>query len=145
MVVIAAVGAWLSTDPFSVREGTAAVQSSRLVVGECEVRGVVDGDTFRCAGEGEQRVRILGIDAPETGSSGGRRECHAGTATQRLTDLVGGQTVTLAGDSRQPARDSYGRRLAHVTTLSVDDVGQVLVREGHARTTSFSTYRQNNA
>ncbi|WP_392423656.1 thermonuclease family protein [Barrientosiimonas humi] len=104
----------------------------------CAVADVVDGDTFTCQGGGEQRVRILGIDAPETGEGDQPRQCHARTATTALRRLVDGRTVTLRSDSRQPDRDRYGRRLAHVE-VGGTDVAQALVRGGHATVTSFRT------
>lgn len=143
-VLAALFGVWLLTqsggaqtllggDASSPTAGTAASTM-------CAVADVADGDTFTCQGSGEQRVRILGIDAPETGEGDRPRQCHARTATAALRQLIDGRTVTLRSDSRQPDRDRYGRRLAHVE-VSGTDVAQALVRDGHARITSFRTDR----
>lgn len=52
-----------------------------------QVRRITDGDTFR-AYDLEPAIRIWGLDAPETDEPGGT------TATQILTRLIAGQTLT---------------------------------------------------
>lgn len=61
---------------------------------------VVDGDTFVLA-DGE-KVRILGIDAPEDDAN----------STQHLAGLIEGQDVVLEQEGDK--RDKYGRMLAYV-------------------------------
>jgi len=86
---------------------------------------LVDGDTLdvALAGGGEERVRILGINAPERG------ECLAGEAAEALGRLVDGAEVQLVADRSD--RDRYGRLLRYVERGGVD-VGVELVREGYA-------------
>jgi micrococcal nuclease len=85
---------------------------------------VVDGDTIRVEVAGEQEsVRLIGINAAERG------ECLSDEATERLQDLVAGQTVELVVDRTD--RDLYGRLLRHVEVEGVD-VGAELVRSGLA-------------
>ena len=85
----------------------------------------VDGDTLHC---GEQRIRIVGLDAPEL-----RGRCHeekrlAEAATERLGVLIAnGVTLSPSG------RDRYDRVLAVVKDSEGQDVARVLVREGLAR------------
>lgn len=71
---------------------------------------VVDGDTLNCAGE---RIRLLGIDAPELpGHCQPGRACAPGdphASTRSLaTALSGPLTITRTG------QDRYGRTLALV-------------------------------
>jgi endonuclease YncB( thermonuclease family) len=70
---------------------------------------VVDGDTLRCQGE---RVRLLGIDAPELpGHCRRGRHCAPGDAQvskRHLRDLVDGRPVRL----ERVGVDHYGRTLA---------------------------------
>jgi endonuclease YncB( thermonuclease family) len=85
-----------------------------------------DGDTLRC---GQERVRVMGLDAPELR----RPRCPAErslarAARDRLAGLVA-QGVTL----RPMGRDRYGRTLAVVRTRDGRDVAAVLIREGLAR------------
>ena len=71
----------------------------------------IDGDTLVVRTSlGEVTVRLLGIDAPEKKSCGGKQ------ATSLLRKLAKpGETVELATGDTQPERDKYGRLLAYVT------------------------------
>ena len=87
-------------------------------VGRGTVTRVVDGDTIRVrlADGGEERVRLLGIDAPEVSTTRtGRPECggrQARAAAQRLADRSA--DVLLLPDAATGGRDQYGRLLAYV-------------------------------
>lgn len=90
------------------------------------VVSVLDGDTIQVAIDAEiERLRILGIDAPEAGA------CGSGEATARLTELIADQEVEVVDDSRSDSRDRYGRILAYID-LDGTDVGQLLISEGLA-------------
>ena len=81
------------------------------------VTAVVDGDTVRAApvgGGAELRVRILGIDAPETRDPDGRVECWARESTEFGRGMLLGRTVSLVGDPTQDATDRYGRTLGYL-------------------------------
>ncbi len=83
------------------------------------VVGVVDGDTVVVdMGEGgEQVVRLLGIDTPETVHPERPPECFGAEASARLALLLPpGTAVLLQRDVE--ARDRYGRLLAYVERLS---------------------------
>ena len=98
---------------------------------DCAVVHVVDGDTIHVqCGARVEKVRYIGIDAPEIhhpiwGAEPGGREAAA--LNRRL---VGGRHVRLELDVR--TRDRYGRLLAYVW---VDDlmVNAELVRLGYAQ------------
>jgi micrococcal nuclease len=97
------------------------------------VRTVVDGDTIRVRlSAGDERVRLLGIDTPETHGAGGLVECYGAEATTRARQLLpAGTTVRLVRD--REARDRYGRLLAYV--YRADDglfVNLALAEEGFA-------------
>lgn len=71
---------------------------------------VTDGDTLRC---GEERVRLLGIDAPELhGCAPGRRcvEGDGAAARATLARLIGGRRLTID----RSGTDHYGRTLGVV-------------------------------
>jgi len=99
-----------------------------------EVVNVVDGDTVdidvpdRTTGEGRTRVRLWGIDCPETakqiGFHGSKEaiaaEAFADEATLFTRNLVLGKMVTLRLETSR-VRGYYGRLLAHVV-VTVDTV-----------------------
>lgn len=83
-----------------------------------EVTAVVDGDTVRVLlRDGTtERVRLLGIDAPElTELRTGRRECGGPQARAAAVRLANDQRdVFLVPDPEVDARDRYGRLLAYI-------------------------------
>lgn len=89
---------------------------------------VTDGDTLRC---GAERVRLIGIDAPELpGHCRHNRHCAAGDAaasTAALAHLVHGRPVVL----ERHGRDRYGRTLAFARVGRVD-LSCAQLRGGHA-------------
>jgi len=90
---------------------------------------VIDGDTIRL-GSGE-RVRLLGINAPEVHHPTRGQEPFGPEATQCLKDILGGQRVRLERDLE--VRDRYGRLLAHIWTEKGVHVNAELLRRGCAK------------
>lgn len=89
---------------------------------------VVDGDTFWIGGV---KVRIAGIDAPETHPPRCAREAALGDrATRRLMELLNSGPVALESIERD--QDVYGRKLRAVM-LDGQSVGDQLAAEGLAR------------
>jgi len=80
------------------------------------VTAVVDGDTVNL--DNGERVRLVGIDAAETGS------CGSAEATAALSTMVLGQAVVLEPSDED--RDGYGRLLRYVVVNGVDSGGQLL-------------------
>jgi len=78
---------------------------------------VVDGDTLRC---GAERVRLLGIDAPELpGHCQQGRQCAPGDAhasTRSLRAAVAKGTIVI----QRIGTDRYGRTLALVRAGATD-------------------------
>jgi micrococcal nuclease len=123
-----ATPATFSTTTIS-RTATTAGEDGRGAVAE-----VVDGDTIVVclfggllgatgSGEGEH-VRLIGIDAPETG------EDFSKQATDALKKLVEGQEVELVFD--EEIRDQYGRVLAYLFLEDGSMVNAELLRQGVA-------------
>lgn len=77
----------------------------------CSSPYVVDGDTIRC---GSERVRLLGIDAPELHGCPRNRVCVAGDPVASTLSL---RQALKTGPVRymMVKRDRYGRAVAEVT------------------------------
>ncbi len=107
-----------------------------------ELRGrvitVIDGDTFeveiassQSIGIGRtERVRLIGIDAPERHAKDPRQLMLGKRATEFVRDLLQGTTVTLTPGTEE--RDAYGRLLAYAATEAGDSVQEMILREGLA-------------
>ena len=108
-----------------------------------EVVGHVDGDTLDIAFSVEgravvERVRLIGIDTPETKKPNTPIECFGPEASARLAELLPIGAFVVA-DRDVEARDDFGRLLAYVRRANDDVlVNEVLVREGFARTLFFA-------
>ena len=88
---------------------------------------VIDGDTIEV---GSVRVRLHGIDAPETRqtcTADGEQWACGREATFALAYEVGNHWVTCRGDQR----DRYGRLIA-VCFVGPYDLGELMVRNGWA-------------
>jgi micrococcal nuclease len=101
--------------------------------GQYIVKTVIDGDTIEL-NDGE-KVRYIGIDAPEFQSSKKNAEKFAEEAFQANRKIVENRKVKLEFDVEQ--RDQYGRLLAYVYTEDGIMVNEWLVANGYAKTVVF--------
>jgi micrococcal nuclease len=88
---------------------------------------VVDGDTFQL--QSGQRVRLMGVDAPEYDNCGGTE------ATQKLSDLILNKTVSLEED----VKETFGRTQALVY-VGDSFINKIMMDEGLA----IPDYRKNS-
>lgn len=87
---------------------------------------VIDGDTFDINGE---RVRVAGIDAPETHPARCPREEALGlAATAKLAELLKGRPLWISGNKA----DRYGRSVRTVR-VGGEDVADAMIGSGLAR------------
>jgi micrococcal nuclease len=97
-----------------------------------EVRRVTDGDTFVAMVAGrEERVRVIGVDTPETVAPDRPVERFGKQAAAFAERYLAGATVRLAGDAEP--RDRYGRMLAYVWLADGTFWNALLVAEGYAQ------------
>lgn len=98
------------------------------------VVAVVDGDTLDIRFSTRvERVRLIGIDTPETKKPGHPIECFGPEATQELTALTPPGTEVVVRRDIEP-RDDYGRLLLYVFRFTDGlFVNAELVNEGFAR------------
>lgn len=87
------------------------------------VVGVSDGDTIKVvdASNTQHKIRLLGIDAPESKQAFGQR------SKQSLSDIVYGRKVQIEYDKQ----DRYGRTLGKVL-VEGEDVNLLQVKRGMA-------------
>lgn len=110
---MAALGAALAACSDPPAPGPSAAPSA-TVDGQATLARVVDGDTIvaRIAGR-DERVRLIGIDTPESVKPASPVECFGKEASRHLASLLpAGTAVRLVGDAEP--RDRYGRLLAYV-------------------------------
>ena len=105
--------------------------------GQAAVVAVVDGDTIEVRlGGHRERVRLLGIDTPETVDPRKPVQCFGTEASRRTKALLPpGTLVRLERDAE--ARDIYGRLLAYVRRVDGTFVNLALLEEGYAQVLSI--------
>jgi len=92
------------------------------------VQDVIDGDTaWVDPGGTSEKVRFIGIDAPEMSDGG---ECFSGEATQQVREALEGHLAWLTFDAE--CEDHYGRTLAYLHTAPTTEgfVQRSLLRGG---------------
>lgn len=123
-----------STKPTSATSttGHTSPTGQRTTLANVPVTRVIDGDTIDVRStSGTVRIRLLGIDAPETSHYGSAADCGGKAATNAMRHLVQGETVTVTTDPRSDAIDRYGRTLGYVD-LAGTDVGLRMITDGMA-------------
>jgi micrococcal nuclease len=105
-----------------------------LPPGVARVIEVIDGDTLEVVvGRQQQRVRLLGIDTPETVHPTRPVECFGPEASAELARLAPpGTELRLERDTE--LRDRYGRLLAYATLPDGTFVNEALLSAGFATT-----------
>jgi micrococcal nuclease len=96
---------------------------------------IVDGDTIDIRDDvrGRLRVRLLGIDTPETKKPGYTVGCWGPEATEFAESTMLGQRVALVADPTQDKTDRYGRTLAYLVRQDGWDYSVEAARAGAAR------------
>src|SRR5262245_59639285 len=119
-------GILLAALVLSASPGGQAEQRTRAIVVHVD-----DGDTIDVRiGGWRERVRYIGIDAPEVAHPGGGGDAAGDVAKAVNRELLAGGRVCLEFDAER--RDRYGRLLAYVWR-SDTMINLEMVRRGHAR------------
>ena len=102
---------------------------------------VVDGDTvdvdidlgFGCWLRNE-RVRIVGIDCPESRTSDRIEKVFGEAAKQRLTSLLSSEAILISQVSKmgENMKGKFGRILGDFKTINDQIISTTLMEEGHA-------------
>ena len=102
---------------------------------------VVDGDTVDVdidLGFGmwlrKERVRVMGIDTPESRTSDKMEKVFGLAAKERLTSLLGAEAIlhTQVSKKGEDMKGKFGRVLGNFVSLNGEKCAAVLIREGHA-------------
>jgi micrococcal nuclease len=123
-------------DPPVARPPTAPTTTPRGSIERGQVAYVSDGDTIGVRfGTTVRRVRLLGIDAPETKDPNRPVACFGPQASARAATLLPlGTAVTVVIDPTQDRVDRYGRLLAYVfRRAETRPVNERLLADGTAR------------
>ncbi len=105
---------------------------------QARVERVVDGDTFIAVRRGERlRVRLIGVDSPETVRPGYPVECWGPEASRLLTRTLPVDLRVTAAYQDGGRRDQYGRELWDVWLPDGTFVQGRLVRRGAAEAVAY--------
>ncbi len=107
----------------------------------CTVVKVIDGDTLvaQCPGKNSEKVRLIGVDTPETKHPSKPVQFYGREASAFTKRMADGKRVRLEFDQAFAAkghRGVYGRLLAYVYIKQSDgtwfDLNAELIRQGYA-------------
>lgn len=95
---------------------------------------VIDGDTIEVLTPtcGVERVRMIGINTPETVDPNRPVQCFGHEASDRAKAILSDKDVTIKGDPSQDERDKYGRLLAYVFLPDGSFFNEEMIRDGYA-------------
>ena len=118
-----------------VATSTPSSNATTTVQANATVVRVVDGDTIVAkldAEPGDWKIRLLGVDTPETVDPRKPVQCMGKQASDFTKKLLTGKRVRLEADPQADERDKYDRLLRNVLLEDGTDVNARLVREGYA-------------
>lgn len=105
-----------------------------------KVTKVVDGDTIQIDMNGNlEKVRLIGINTPETVDPRRTVECFGKEASKRMHDFLDGKIVHLEYDDTQGLRDTYDRILAYVYLEDEQMINRKMIAEGYAYEYTYMT------
>lgn len=97
---------------------------------------VTDGDTFDVELDAEPgkefKVRMLGVNTPETVDPRRPVQCYGEQASDFTKATLSGKRIRLEADPQADERDKYGRLLRNVILEDGTDYNAKLVAEGYA-------------
>ena len=108
---------------------------------KCNIIKIVDGDTVDVdldLGFGvwlrDERVRIMGIDTPESRTSDKIEKLFGMAAKERLSSLLGSEAIldTMINKNGENMKGKFGRILGNFRTINGEHCADVLMKEGHA-------------
>jgi len=127
-------GRCLAAGQSSIVGTSAPFEAASARAGEFrKVVRVVDGDTIVVSPN--EKVRLIGVDTPETVHPKKAVECFGKEAKQFTRDAVEGKSVRLILDkvnTKRRHKDRYGRTLAYAYLEDGTMLNAELIRQGYA-------------
>ena len=100
---------------------------------------VVDGDTIDVSIDGKiERLRLIGIDTPETVDPRKPVQCFGKEASGKAKELLEGKKVRLESDDTQDNRDKYDRLLRYVYLEDGTLYNKTIIAEGYAHEYTYN-------
>ena len=125
--------------PARQKRQTAPVTHSKSAVADIRlpmfysVVHVIDGDTIDIATGGVvERIRLIGINVPETVDPRKPVECFGKEASDAAKKLLAGKRVRTEEDSSQGKYDKHGRVLGYIFTEDGMFLNEYMIAEGYA-------------
>ncbi|MFH1456797.1 MAG: thermonuclease family protein [Patescibacteria group bacterium] len=126
---------WLCDDGYTEYKNTCIP----IPAEDCEIDNfnitisrVVDGDTveFTCNGK-DEKIRIIGIDTPETVHPSKPVQCFGKEASQKMKKIAENKKAILKKGQGSENRDKYGRLLRYIE-INNQDIGAEMIKNGYA-------------
>ena len=112
--------------PSNMRGGELATTSYRVTY-------VVDGDTIDIENQqGENRLRLIGINTPESVDPRRPVQCFGKEASTYARSILTGENVRIETDPSQGLLDKYGRTLGYVFLSDGRNFNELMIRDGYA-------------
>ncbi len=122
-----------SESPVVSSKATAKVTQKPSASGEYAVVKVVDGDTVDLSINGKiERVRLIGINTPETVDPRKPVECFGKEASNRAKELLTGKSVKIEADPNGDTRDKYDRLLLYIFLGDGTNYAKKMIMDGYA-------------
>lgn len=121
-----------ATIPSSIVLKSAETSTKTQLLG---VTKIVDGDTIDVETIG--RVRLIGIDTPETVNKDTVIQCFGQAATEKANEILADKKVSLENDLTSGDKDEYGRSLRYVFLEDGTNFNKFMISEGFAHEYSY--------
>lgn len=142
LVVSALSGGLSSTDTPSV-DGPKTIQSTTedaLSEELYKVTRVIDGDTIDVLmGNTTQRIRLIGVNTPETVDPRKGVECFGKEASAFTRSILENSSIKLVLDPSQQNIDKYGRLLRYIELKDGTNFNKLLIEQGYAYEYTYGT------
>lgn len=126
----------ISHEPESTNSEQGEAQGENLHL----VTKVVDGDTIDVNINGSiKRLRLIGLDRPETKDPRKSVECFGHEASKKTTELLLNQKVSLEADPSQGELDKYGRLLRYVHREDGLFFNKWMIENGYAHEYTYNS------